>query len=185
MLVTKLSRVYAKSLFELAGEQNSREEVKREMEMVSQLIQDSREFANLLQSPVVKPDVKQKIFKEIFAGKLGDLSLKFCMLVIDHNREGSLRSIVEAYRQMYLKSLGIARAKVTTAYQLSEKELKDLQTKLAESTGKEIQIENKVNPDIIGGLIVRVGDQRYNGSIAAELRRLRRDFEHNHYIADF
>lgn len=185
MLVTKLARVYAKALIDLANERGSLEEARADMETVGQLIKDSREFEVMLSSPVIKTNKKVAVLKEVFSNKISELGLEFLQLVTNHGREASLAAIAQAYKNMYLTQKGIASAVVTTAYKLGETELAELNKKIAAETGKQIQIENKVNPDIIGGIILRVGDRQYNSSIASELERLRRDFKHNHYVADF
>ena len=185
MLVTKLARVYAKALIDLANERGQLEEVKAEMDKVGQLIKDSRDFDNLLKSPVVKSDKKIAIFNEIFKGQLSEMVLHFAEIIIKHGREEAMAAIAQAYTNMYLTQKGIEKATVTTAYKLSDSEMEELKGRVAEATDSKIELENNVNPDIIGGMVLRVGDRQYNGSIAAELDRLKRDFKHNQYIADF
>lgn len=185
MLVTRVARVYAKALLDLALERGQLEEVKADMDHIGKLIKASREFELLLKSPVVKSDKKIAVFKEVFASKISELTLEFLQIVAGHGREGSLAAIVQSYTNQYQAHKGIAAAVVTTAIELREQELNGLREKLAGLTGKEIELENKVTADIIGGMILRVGDRQYNGSIAAELESLRREFKHNHYVADF
>lgn len=185
MLVTKLARVYAKALIDLANEQGELEEVRADMEKVAQLIKSSREFEVMLSSPVIKAHKKAAVLREVFSNQVSETSMHFLELVAKHGREGSLAAIAQGFKNMYLAQKGYASAVVTTAYALSDAELADLNQKIASATGKQIEIENKVNPDIIGGIILRVGDRQYNSSIASELERLRRDFKHNQYVADF
>lgn len=185
MLVTKLARVYAKALIDLANEQDQLEEVKTDMEKVAQLIKNSREFDVMLSSPVIKAGKKAAVLREIFTGKVSETSMHFLELVAKHGREGALAAIAQGFKNMYLAQKGYASAVVTTAYKLTEAELSDLNQRIATATGKQIETENKVNPDIIGGIILRVGDRQYNSSIATELERLRRDFKQNQYVADF
>lgn len=185
MLVTKLARVYAKALIELALEQNAMDKVEADMKMVQTLINESRDFSNLLKSPVVKSDKKMAIFNEIFKGSMNALSLKFAEIVFKHSREASFNTIAQAYINMCLAQKGIETASVTTAYGLSDAELTEINKKVASLRGGKIELENKIDQSIIGGMVLRVGDHQFNGSIAAELKRLKRDFSENQYIADF
>jgi F-type H+-transporting ATPase subunit delta len=86
---------------------------------------------------------------------------------------------------LYLAKKGILEASVTSAHELSDSVIAQLEKAITKEMGKEIQLETKVNADILGGLILRVGDMQYNGSVASELQRLRLDFKKNLYVADF
>ena len=185
MLVTKLARVYAKALYDLALETNSEDAVKADMESIGKLISKSREFSTVLKSPVIKSKKKKAIFSEIFKSQISELSLKFVNLVISHGREQSLATIAVGYNSLYLAKKGILEASVTSAHELSDSVIAQLEKAITKEMGKEIQLETKVNADILGGLILRVGDMQYNGSVASELQRLRLDFKKNLYVADF
>lgn len=185
MLVTKLARVYAKALYDLAIETKSEDAVKADMEAIGQLIAKSREFSIVLKSPVVEGKKKKAIFSEIFKDQISGLSLKFVDLVISHGREQALAAIAAGYNSIYLAKKGILEATVTSAHELSDSVITQLKKSITKELGQEIQLEIKVNADILGGLILRVGDMQYNGSVAAELQRLRLDFKKNLYIADF
>jgi F-type H+-transporting ATPase subunit delta len=185
MLVTKLGRVYAKALIDLALEQGQVEVVREDMRLISAVISDSRELANVMHSPIVKADKKQAILSEIFKGKINEMTERFLKIVLDHGREGSISLIAEAFENMYLQHKGIEKVKVTTAYALSDAEVKAVSEKAAAYTGKQVELNQHVDESIIGGMVLRVGDKRYNGSLAHQLKTLRRQFKDNHYIKDF
>lgn len=185
MVVTKLGRVYAKALIDLAIEQGQIEAVREDMRLVSSVLSDSRDLANVMSSPIVKADKKEAILEEIFGKKISEMSQRFLKIVIDHGREGSLRLIAQAFENMYLHQKGIELVSVTTAYPLSEAEVKAVSEKAATYTGKQVELNQVVDESIIGGMVLRVGDKRYNGSLAHQLKTLRRQFKDNHYIKDF
>jgi len=185
MVVTKLGRVYAKALIELAQEQGAVEAIREDMRLVFNTLSASRELSNVMSSPIVKADKKESILNEIFSGKLQDLSVRFLKIVLNHGREGALKVIAQGYENMYLQLKGIEQVKVTTAYALSKEEIKSIQEKAASYTGKDVELDINVDPNIIGGLVLRVGDKRYNGSLSHQLKTLRRQFQDNHYIKDF
>lgn len=185
MVVTKLGRVYAKALLELAQEQNKVEAIREDMLLVSSTLRDSRELSNVMSSPIVKADKKEAILKEIFSGKVQEITERFFKVVINHGRESALSVMAQGYENMYLHFKGIERVQVTTAYPLSKAEVEAVAKKAAVYTGKEVELNQIVDEDIIGGMVLRVGDKRYNGSFAHQLRTLRRQFKDNQYIKDF
>jgi F-type H+-transporting ATPase subunit delta len=185
MVVTKLARVYAKALIDLAKEQNSVDVIKTDMDLIYSTLAASRDLRVMLKSPIVRADKKKAILLEIFQGKISDLSGRFLGIVVGHSRESSLAEMCEAYQVMFLEFKGIEKVTVTTAYQLSEKELAEVIKKAESLSGKKVQLEEKVDESIIGGMILRVKDQRFNGSIAHQLKSLKREFRANHYIKEF
>ncbi len=184
MAITKLGRRYAKSLLDLAAELGKVEEVKGDIEQVLNVIRESREFSILIKSPIISADKKIRIYKEIFKG-LGELTSNFIDIITRKGRESNLEAIASGFLELYRIKNNISRAVITTAVPLSDEQLADIKAKLVENTGQSIQMEEVVDPSIIGGITLRVGDQRYNGSIAYQLEQLRRQFKKNLYVADY
>ncbi len=185
MLVTKVNRRYAKSLLELAEERGELEAVKNDMDLVAATIKDSHDFRVVLKSPVINPDKKEKIVKAIFDGKVSELTSKFLAILTDKGREGELEGITKAFENLYNSRKGIEEAVVTTAFPMDEAQRNDIQTKLAQLTGHDINIVEKVDAALIGGMKVRVGDRQYNGSLAYQLDQLKRQFKKNSYQPKF
>lgn len=185
MIVTALNRRYAKSLLDLSIEQNKLEEVKGDMDAILEIIGSSRELRLFLNSPIINEDKKEAVLKELFAGRLSDLSFRFMSIILNKGREGQMEGIARGFVNLYRAHKGIAEAVVTSAHQLSEAQRNEIREKLKGITGNSIEISEKIDPSIIGGVKIRVGDRQYNGSIAYQLEQLKRQFESNHYIADF
>lgn len=185
MVVTKLGRVYAKALIDLAKEQDQVEAIREDMLMIGATLNGSRELISVMSSPIVKADKKQSILDEIFGNKVNDITKRFLQVVVNHGREGALGLMAQGYENMYLTLKGVERVNVTTAYALSAEEVKAVEAKASSYTGKEVELNQEVDESIIGGMVLRVGDKRYNGSLAHQLQSLRRQFKDNHYIKDF
>lgn len=185
MVVTRLGRVYAKALLELAVEKSLLEEVKQDVDLIAQVIRDNRELGAMLKSPVVKADKKGAILTEIFEKHVGELTMRFLKVVLDHGREASMLVIAQGFENLYLQHKGIEKVKVTTAYALDDKEVTAVKAQAEKMTGKKVVLEQEVDESMIGGMILRVKDQRYNGSLAHHLKSLRRQFKDNHYIKEF
>ncbi len=185
MQVTRLGRRYAKSLLELSIEMGKLEEVKSDIDRLLTVIKESRDFRLFTQSPVINSDIKIKTFDKLFGDTFNELTFNFIQIITRKGREAHLGSIAEGFQELYRKHKGIEKAVVTTAIPLSDQQKEELKQKLNLAVGKSIIIEEKIDPTVIGGMTLRVGDKQYNGSIAHQLNMLRRQFKSNLYIKDF
>ena len=167
---------YARSLVDLAQEKNLLDKVNADMELVQNTIAESRDLELMLSSPVVKSDKKGEVLKAIFGGKVDDLSMSFIQLITKNGRERLLSGIAKAVVAQYQELKGIVVAEITSAIQLTEDIKTKIIAKIKAELNKEIIVDEKVDPSIIGGLIVRVGDRQYDASIANKLNQLRKEF---------
>lgn len=179
MATSRAAVRYAKALIETAQANNVSDQVASDMQTINQAINDSVELKQFLDNPVVKADVKKKALDEIFSSLSADSKLLFGLLNSNH-RFALLPQIAAEYIALYESSKGIARAYVTTATPLND----DLKTKVLDkvkqlTSESQIEIINEVNPDIIGGFIIRIGDMQYNASIADKLNQLKRELINN------
>ncbi|HCE55304.1 MAG: ATP synthase F1 subunit delta [Lutibacter sp.] len=168
---------YAKAILSFALEQQKEVEVNNDMLLVVNTIQDSKELQLLLSSPVLKTELKKAALKEIFAGKTSPLTIGLINLLIDNKRLPILGEVAKKYNVIFDSLKGIEVAKVTTAIPLTEELNQQVLRKVIEITGKQATIESTINPDIIGGFILRVGDIQYDASVSNKLQVLKRQFE--------
>lgn len=168
---------YAKAILSFALEQSKEVEVNNDMLLITNTIVDSKDLQLLLSSPVIKSEIKKATIKEVFASKVSSLTTGLVDLLIDNKRVSILEDVAEKYTILFDKLKGIEVAKVTTAIPLTEDLNVQILNKVKKITGKEATIENEVNPDIIGGFILRIGDVQYDASVANKLQGLRRQFE--------
>lgn len=184
MSTVRFASRYAKALIDLAKELNQMDAVFADMQDVKESIADSRDLKNFLQSPVVKPELKERALSEIFKGT-SDLTKRFIALVIHHGREGELSDIAERYIIGYRTVKGIVQAVVTTAAPMDSAQRDAINNILRTAGATETSLEEVVDADAIGGIKVRVGDRQVDATIATALKDLDRQFQHNPYIADF
>lgn len=168
---------YAKAILSFALEQQKEVEVNNDMLLVANTIQDSKELQLLLSSPVLKTEVKKAALKEVFASKTSALTIGLINLLIDNKRLPILSEVAKKYTVIYDSLKGIEVARVTTAIPLTEELNQQVLRKVIEITGKQATIESIINPDIIGGFILRVGDIQYDASVSNKLQVLKRQFE--------
>lgn len=172
---------YAKAILSFALEQQKEVEVNNDMLLVANTIQDSKELQLLLNSPVLKTELKKSALKEIFASKTSALTIGLINLLIDNKRLPILEDVAKKYTVIYDSLKGIEVAKVTTAVPLTEELNQQVLQKVIEITGKQATIESIINPDIIGGFILRVGDIQYDASVSNKLQVLKRQFENESF----
>ncbi len=183
MLHTRLASRYAKSLLDLATEQGNLEQVYNDMLYLQQLTKGSREFLNLLRSPVIKGDRKIKIVEAVTAGNISDLTAAFNRLLISKAREDVLPEIITAFIKQYKEQKGIHSVKLTTAVPASENVKNAIVNQIRKTSDmQKIELETIVDPKIIGGFVLETGDKLVDASIAYDLKEIARQFENNDFI---
>ena len=173
---------YAKSLLELAQEKNVLEKVNEDMKLFSKTVAQNRDFHLLLQNPIVKADKKLAVINAVFKGKVNEMTLAFFDIVARKNRESLLAFIAAEFETQFNLYKGIQKAKVTSAVPLTPALREELGLRLVAQTGKTIELEENVDPSLIGGFVLRVGDKQIDSSVRYNLRKLRNNFIDNSYI---
>jgi len=176
---------YAKSLIDLAVEKGVLETVYEDMNGISKTVSDSRELQLLLQSPIIKPDAKQNILKQVFQSKVSDLTNSFIAIITDKGREQLLGGIAEAFIQQYKSHNNLVQAEVISAAPLDAEANAQVQAILAKISTDTAEIIETIDPSILGGFILKVGDKMIDSSVASQLKELKREFTENQYIPGF
>lgn len=159
---------------ELAIEQKKTEEVYGDMGLILSTIEESDQLRDVLQSPVLTAEAKEKALQALF-GKADALTESLLSLLSLNKRVGILGAIAEQYITLYDQMQGQDVASVTTAVPLDKTLESKLLKQLKEITGKEVILENHIDPGLIGGFILRLGDLEYNSSISGKLENLKRE----------
>lgn len=170
---SKITVRYAKAFFELAQEKQLAVRLKSDMELVLSVAQTSADFVLLLESPVVKASQKEKAMRAIFANHLHETSLRFLNLIISNKREVHIPGICRNFLQLIRQEQGIRTAVITSASELSDNALNQINTMLEKEFNAPVETSQKVNPDLIGGFILRVDDQQFDASVASRLRKVK------------
>ena len=156
MLNMELARKYARAIFELACEENALSAYGNDLAKVQQTYVDCPELKAYLCNPNIQPEDKKSLLKEVFGDEVREMVLNFLLLLIDKRRMMVFEAI-------------IAVADVTTVEPLSETQKAELMEKLGRVTGKEVSLREHRDPSLIGGVVVRIGDRRIDGSIKGRL----------------
>ena len=173
---------YAKSLLDLGKEMGTLSAVKADMDLLTKTMAESRDLRLLLRNPIVKHDKKLAILKAIFEGKVSDMTLRFFTILTDKNRESAIEGIGPEFLAQYNVLQGIQSAQVTSAAPLTAAARAEIQALVTKQTGHaEVQLTEKVDPELIGGFVLRVGDNQIDDSVRTSLRKLRTSLQENSY----
>lgn len=179
----RLAARYAKSLLGLAVERGELETVYADMLWLHSVCRESREFVNLLRSPIIKADKKEKILAAVIGNKISTLTTAFSTLLINKNRESNLPEIITAFIGQYKAHKNIHIIKLTTAIPVTE-ELKNQIISQVRNTSdmQNIELETEVDDSLIGGFVLQAGDKLVDASISYDLRHIARQFENNDFV---
>ena len=166
---------YAKAIIENAVSNGRADAVNQDMNLILQTVSSNEELQHFLISPVVKPQQKYTAIAEIFASVQPDTKGLF-LLLKENKRFEILADIAKQYNAQHDVLNGIEVAKVTTAFPITPDLEAKVLAKIKEFSSSKITLENIIDPSIIGGFILRIGDQQYNASVANRLQELKREF---------
>jgi F-type H+-transporting ATPase subunit delta len=164
---------YASALFDLARDQRQIEAVGKSLEALSQALVDSKDFHELVTSPLVSREEAGKAFAALGPQlALDPITTNFVGVLAKNGRKGELRNVIRAYRRLSAEHRGETTADVITARPLNDNQLAALRQQLRVRAGRDVNIEAQVDESILGGIIVKLGSQQIDASIRTKLNRL-------------
>jgi len=166
---------YAKAVFNLGQEQNMLSLLKNDMELISEACKQSKEFNQLLSSPVIQVSKKISLFRQIFSHSVIAVTMNLLELLAKNKREIFLESICRNVLAMIRKEKNIKTAVITTAKELDQENLRQIIKILEKELGAEVELTEKVNQKIIGGLILSIDDKQYDASVATRIKKIRQE----------
>lgn len=179
----RLAARYAKSLLDLAMEQGQLESVYEDMKSLVKIARQNPQFVTFLKSPVMTAEKKQSVLDEVLSGRIHDLTHRFIQLLIRKTREANLPEMAGAFIDQYNRIKGIYPVKITTAVPLSEEMEDVLLEKIRRNPElQNIELNSVVDPSLIGGFKLQLGDQLVDASILHDLQDVRKQFLDNEYV---
>jgi F-type H+-transporting ATPase subunit delta len=164
---------YASALFDLALEQRQIDSVGKSLDTLRQALLDSKDFAELIASPLVSRDAALKAFATLAPElSLDPITTNFLGVLARNGRKNELRAVIRNYRRIAADHRGEATAEVVTARPLNDDQLAALKNQLRSRVGREVNVDATVSPDILGGIVVKLGSQMIDASIRTKLNRL-------------
>ncbi|MCJ8210385.1 ATP synthase F1 subunit delta [Mucilaginibacter sp. RS28] len=176
MSETTVAVRYAKSLIDLAQEQNNLEGVKADMAFFVQTLRANPELQAVLRNPIIAHDKKVKILEAIFGGKVTQATIAFFKIMVNKSRAEILYPTALEFVNQYDVKKNITNATVVSASPLSEANRAAVMAEVKRVSGGEVILNEKVDPALIGGFILTVGDKQVDTSVSGSLKKLKKDF---------
>lgn len=167
-----IGKVYATSLFQLAEEQGKSQAVRDELKELAAFVAGNKEFADFLSNPTVGVDARKKAIEKAFRGRLSDIVVDTLQVLNRGNRMVLVGALAQTFAAMHEEHAGGIEVQVQTAVALSDKARERLHSAISRKTGKKPKIRESVEPSLLGGLVVRVGDDKLDASVARKLSEL-------------
>ena len=168
-----VDRVYANALFEAAQEQGRLDAVREQLREVVDAEAQVPELRALLRNPQLDPRARAAAIEDILGGA-EDLLRNFLLLLADKGRTGQLEEIAREFERLVAEHEGVIHAELTTAVELSDEEATKLLGQIEQASGRKVDATRRVDPDLIGGIVLQVGSHRLDASVRGRLERLRR-----------
>ncbi|MEM7654576.1 MAG: ATP synthase F1 subunit delta [Bacteroidota bacterium] len=176
MVEDRIGYRYAKSVFELAEEKKLLDPTREDMALLDELATNNREFRNLLESPLIKAGAKQAIMDRLFGDRFQSaITPLLVAMVVRKSREMYLPQVAKSFLSIYDTENGIVRGSLTSAVSLSEAEQKEIQQAVEKKLGKRFVMQTEVDPELIGGFVLKFGDRLFDGSVASSIRRIKQE----------
>ena len=164
---------YASALFDLARDQRQIDSVESSLDALNQALLDSKDFAELVDSPILSREEAGKAFAAI-APQLGldPITTNFLGVLARNGRKNQVRAVIRAFRRLAAEHRGETVAEVVTARPLNDDQISQLKQQLRARVGRDVNIDAQVDPSILGGIVVKLESQRIDASIRTKLNRL-------------
>ncbi len=172
--MTETGALYGKSLYDLAASESLSDEIMKQLELVQGLFRENEDYIRLLQEPSIAKKERLALLDQAFGEALHPYLLNFLKILTEKGILREYYSCAENYRRLYCKDQGIADAKVTSAATLESEQLRLLQEKLESISGKKVLLQQKIDPSVLGGLLVEMDGRQYDGTVKGRLSDLRR-----------
>ena len=164
---------YAKAFFTLAKEKKLIDSLKTDIGLVAKICKESTDFILLLESPIVKTSKKMALIKSIFSEKINALTLDFLLLTTKNKREVHIPAICRNFLALARANQNIKSAVLTTATEINAETIKKIETLVGKELNAKIELSGNVNPEILGGMVLRLDDKQYDASVATQLKKIK------------
>jgi F-type H+-transporting ATPase subunit delta len=174
LISSSIAKRYARAFFEIAGEEKRYEEYYRELGRFSAILKENKNLVEFLANPIFDQRSKKKVVASVLAKiQISQLTANFLKLLVDKRRIGILSDIESCYRELMDNTLKQVRVTVKTAFPLPGRLSAQLRAGLEGLTGKQVEMTVLEDSSLLGGIVVRVGDTLYDGSIRSQLNNIR------------
>ncbi len=168
-----VSDTYAAALFEVAIDAENVMALYDEYDEVVKTFDEMPEFYEIYNTPKISKEEKKQVIDSVFKGKIDALLLNFLKVLIDKRRTNFVKATYSAFEEMVKEHQNLEKATVTSVVPLTTTQLERLTAQLIKLTGKKVTIENEIDPELVGGLMIQVGDQIIDSSVRRKILNLK------------
>ena len=173
MLENAVARRYAQAFFAIARETEQVDQLENELKVVVDAISANDDLKKVMDHQLVSPEEKKNIINQVFSQEISEITVNFLDVVIEKYRGSYIPAIYDEFVSYANELRNMADAEVAAAVALSDADLKELTDKLSAATGKTIRLQSKVDPSLIGGVMVGIGDMIVDGTVSGRLAKLK------------
>jgi len=171
----QIAQRYTQALFDMCEASKDCASIQEDLRAIAQLIEDNEEFAAFLSNPIIPKEKQAQIIDEGLSGKISTTTLKYLHFLIDKARLDLLKDICDVFDGLYLASQHVARVKIFASSALDERQNASLKKHLKEKLNQEVDTDVVVDPRMIGGMKIRIGDEIHDYSLSAQLEAFRQN----------
>lgn len=172
MSQSTVARRYATALYKEADDTGVLEDMDDNVLMLRESLESTDELARFFKSPVIPKEKKESVIQSLLDDRVEGLLVRFLLLLVHKDRETMTKEVLDAYQALRDEQRGIIDAHVSVARPLSDEDRETLVDTLEEQTGKSVRLHLQEKPDLVGGLVIRIGDHVFDGSVRNQLSNL-------------
>lgn len=169
-----VARIYAQALFEAAKDKGRLDAVREELQDFAAALRDVPELGALLRNPQLDPGTKADALEQLLGGA-DELVRNFLRVVAEKGRSAELGEIIRELEALYAAEQAVLNVELTTAYELSDTEAREIVSQIEKASGRTVAASRSVDPNLIGGIVLRAGTRLADGSVRGRLNRLRQE----------
>ena len=175
MNVSQIGVRYAKAFYQLGEEKKLVDNFYRDVKLLRDSVDQTPDFKRFFFNPVIKPSIKIDVLQQTFKGNIEDNTLKFLILIVENKREIFLDDIIRSFIDIYRQNNNINSVTISAAKELSKKNIDLIRKKIEEKNKSSAEVYTKVNPNLIGGIILRIDDIQYDSTVKTALDKYRKE----------
>ncbi len=172
-MINLIAERYAEALFQVGEEDNSTTNLYEELNAVIDILKSNQDFYNVLKSPLVTKGDKKDLVEKVFGNQISDNLNNFLKIIIDKDRVSALEAVQKSCKALLNEKNNIIEGSAITAVPMTQEELKQLEAKLSSKYNKNVTLENKIDKSILGGVLVRLGNEEIDGTVKTRLTKMK------------
>jgi len=181
----KLSKRYAKALFDLAHEKGLLIVIKNDMDLIHETLVASKELLSVLNSPIINNDKKVAVLKEVFGNYVNEMSISFLRILATKNRESFLDEIAYQFKVLFKEHDGIKTATIKTPIALNSEIKEKLVQLVVNATKSKVELVEEIDLGMIGGIVLKFDGKEYDASVHTKMVQLKSEFSSNIYVGKY